>query len=210
MSFNVRFRPIHQWPWKRTASRKNAPFRAAYAKNLRDLERELDHLRATNVVIQAGFREEDIRQDGWPRSSARKPTDPGVILSFRSGQSDLSFPCDTYTTWEDNLRAICLSLTALRAVDRYGVTRQSEQYRGWTQLPPPARPTQNGFRDKVEASAFVAQAGGTFHIQGKPLADDALDTAYKAAARKLHPDLGGSTVDFQKLQDAMKILRGAA
>lgn len=40
----------------------------------------------------------------------------------------LSYPCDTFTTLQDNLRVIALALEALRMVDRYGVTRRGEQY----------------------------------------------------------------------------------
>src|SRR5690554_7090169 len=58
---------------------------------LDDLERELRHLGARGIVVQAYLRGEDIRNDGWPRSSARF-MEPGIVLSFtdRSGQA-LSF-----------------------------------------------------------------------------------------------------------------------
>src|SRR5579863_10251967 len=46
----------------------------------------------------------------------------GIILTFNSKHGPLSYPCDKYSNWQANLRAIALSLEALRAVDRYGVT----------------------------------------------------------------------------------------
>jgi hypothetical protein len=44
------------------------------------------------------------------------------------------FAVDKFATWQDNLRAIALGLEALRKVDRYGITKNSEQYTGWKQL----------------------------------------------------------------------------
>jgi len=34
--------------------------------------------------------------------------------------------------------------------------------------------------------------------------------AYKDAAKRVHPDAGGSTEDFQRLQDAKRVLDGAS
>ncbi len=81
---DARFVPVESWPGEKTPSRKRkkAPFGSTYSKNLDDLERELRHLGAVDIIIQAYFRREDIRNDGWPRSSAPKPSDPGIILSF--------------------------------------------------------------------------------------------------------------------------------
>src|SRR5690606_26744073 len=116
------------WPGEPTVKRKASLFRASYADTLRLLDAELRHLRATQVVIQAACGEEDIRLDGQLRASA-KLRSPAIILSFHSKHGPLSYPRDRYTDWQDNLRAIALALQALRAVDRYGVTRQAEQYR---------------------------------------------------------------------------------
>ena len=35
-----------------------------------------------------------------------------------------------------------------------------------------------------------------------------IDRAYRHAAKKLHPDAGGSTADFQRLQEARRLLDG--
>ena len=113
-------------------------------------------------------------------------------------------PCDRFDNWKDNLRAIALSLEALRMVDRYGVTVKGEQYRGWTQLPAaPASYEMSG----ADAAAFIAQ-----HVEFIPSSwlterKDAFDTAYRIAAKKLHPDAGGDAEMFKKLQTAAEVLR---
>ena len=114
---NARFVPIEVWPGKphRQSQRKNSPFRGSWGNTLTTLDCELQHLRATDILVQGYFRAEDVRLDGWPRAGA-SPSGPGVVVSFHTPNGDLSFPCDTYTKWPDNLRAIALALAALRAV----------------------------------------------------------------------------------------------
>ncbi len=198
---NAIFRPLEGWPGKQTASyqRRRAPFRASYAKTLDLLESELNHLSAKDILIQAFFKREQIRNDGWPRSSAR-PSQPGVVLNFQVNRESYSYPCDRFDGWEDNLRAIALSLQALRAVDRYGVTRGHEQYQGFRRLAAalPVNP-QNA------AVEFLAKhAGVSFDsVQNDP------EAAYRLAARQLHPDSGGSHDTFVQLQGHYKTLKAA-
>lgn len=205
---DARFRPIETWPGTRTASyrRKRAQFRATYAQTLDLLEKELGYLRARDIVIQAGFGVDQIRNDGWPRSSARPKSDPGVIVSFRSPKGELSFPCDRYLDWEDNLRAIALSLEALRAVDRYGVTQQAEQYRGWQALPAPPPPSNTLSRD---TAATVLANYSVFTPSEILTQAEKREEAYRQAAKRTHPDAGGSHEAFVLVQQAKRALEGS-
>ncbi len=210
---DLRFRPIEAWPCQPARSRRPSPFRAGYVQTLDLLETELQHLRARSIVIQAGFTLKDIRNDGWPKSGAR-PNQPGVILSFDSRNGPLMFPCDTYTDWQANLRAIALSLEALRAVDRYGVTRQAEQYRGWSALPPAATTdppsSGDGFASADQAAGVIAEASGLNlpELQRMILRyPEHLEEAYRRAAQRLHPDAGGSHEQFIRLQAAAELVR---
>jgi hypothetical protein len=212
---DARFVPLTNWPKTETPRHKQrvATFRASYAGTLDLLERELAALYARNITIQAYFRREDIRNDGWPKSSA-VPTASGVVLSFdvrskpaegevypKAVVTELSFPCDTFTTFDDNLRAIALALEALRKIDRYGVTPGHEQYKGWAQLPAASNPANMSCD---EAAAFIAQYSG-YTIYG--VFND-LTGAYRSAAAKLHPDnkQNGSHEQFLRLQRAKEIL----
>lgn len=212
-----RFKPIVNWPAKPTNFRKAAQFKSQYSDTLKLLDRELDQIRAQEpIVIQTYMNERDVRNDGLPRSDARVPSNPGVIVSFKRRvrydpqlrkdiYEDLSFPCDTFEKWQDNLRAIALALEALRKVDRYGVTKNGEQYKGWKALPPQ---TSNGFDDKYQAAKFIFH-----HSQMKIEVNriigfkEDFETAYKQAVRKLHPDAGGNHSDFVMLQQAAEILK---
>jgi len=207
---DVRFRPLDQWPGVRTPSykRQDARFRSKYSQTLDLLEQELRHLKAKDIVIQAGFQLSEIRNDGWPRSNARRPADPGVIVSFICPTGALSFPCDRYRDWEDNLRAIALSLEALRAVDRYGVTQHAEQYKGWTQLPPaPGRVEKK--MTAAEASSILSNESGMY-VPELNIVPSVLDNALKAARRRCHPDAGGTHERFVLVEEAYRVLTGGA
>lgn len=201
---DARFVPIERWPGKkRQYGRKRATFRLKYSERLDLLEKELRHLGATYILIQAYFDSRDIRNDGWPRSSAR-PKEPGVVVSFKKrGGESLSFPCDTYDGWEDNLYAIALSLEALRSVDRYGVTKGTEQYQGFKQIEAPAQQDAQTSDWAIEHLARLAETTPA-SLRGDRAA---IDLAYRAAARRVHPDHGGTVEAFQMLQQAMGLLR---
>lgn len=205
----ARFRPIEQWPGEPTRNRRRAQFSAQWKSTLSLLGRELDHLGRKNVVIQVALIERDIRLDGFPRANAR-PDHPGVIVSLDSKYGPLSYPCDTFTTWQDNLRGIALALDALRAVDRYGVTKRGEQYTGWKQLG--GRPV-SPLLTREEAAAFITKLadplGRITGMQRSLLDGRMLDAVYKQAAKNAHPDTGGTTEDFQRLQEAKRVLEGA-
>ncbi len=199
------YRPILTWPGPMARNRRNSQFKASYNDTLALLDRELVKLSAKNLVLQVALDEDDIRLDGRPRSGSR-PSHPGVILMFDSKHGPLSCPCDTFNSWEENIRAIALSLEHLRAVDRYGVTKRGEQYTGWKALPP-----ANG------ATLTVGEAIGILLEESQsrvsPLqvkqSDEVRREAYRAAAMRCHPDRGGTAERFNRLNQAKNVLDSA-
>lgn len=206
-----KFVPIVTWPRPFTKARRGSPFQSGYQQTIDLLTRELDHLSAKNVVLQLALSASDLRRDGLPRAQAR-PAHPGVIVSFEArGKDDkggaLSFPCDAFTDWESNLRAIALSLEALRKVDRYGVTSNKEQYRGWAALPAPGAGPAAG--EALEAARFVARCAGVgADMAGEVLADgETMKYYYRIAAKLTHPDrMGDDGETFVQLQEAKDVL----
>jgi hypothetical protein len=197
--------PIGEWPGAMTTSRKYSQFSAGLTETLKLLEREIWHLVDTKaqqdsaellIAIPAG----KFRQDGRPYADA-KAEHPGVIFSIDSRHGHLSYPCDTFTTWQDNLRAIALALEALRKVDRYGVTKRGEQYRGFLALEATAAPA--GFATASDALAFLID------LIGEPLQFEDLKpaVALRRAQRIAHPDAGGDPSTFQRVSLAEAVLR---
>ena len=199
----VTFRPIDRWPGEQTKRRQRSRFDSAWGDTLELMQRELRHLRAKGVVVLLALGEDDIRLDGRPRANAR-PEHPGVILAFDSPYGPLKYPCDTFTTWQDNFRAIALALEALRKVDRYGVTKRGEQYTGWRALPGPS-----GEATTVEQAARIlaSESGRSAEaIQG-----DAREAglAIRKALMEAHPDRGGSPDRFHAVQTARRVIEEA-
>jgi hypothetical protein len=176
---NVTFRPLPTWPHPPTSPRRSRwTFKAGWQSTLDLLDRELRLLGATNVVIGAAFRERDLRLDGLPRSDARAPDHPGIELSFDSRHGRLVYATDACEWWEHNVRSIALGLEALRAVDRYGITRRGEQYAGWKQL-------TAGGPDAERGRRLISEHGGV-----------------TKALFATHPDHGGDPADFADVQAA--------
>lgn len=183
------------WPHPSTPPdrrRGRHTFRAGYPDTIAALEYEVLVLHGKDIVIGAGFRPEDLRQDGLPRVGARQPAHPGIELSFTTEQHGrLTYATDVCELWQHNLRSIALGLEALRAVDRYGITPSGQQYAGFRQLTTATGPT---------VSEIVTRHGG-----------------WQGALRATHPDTrdpahGYTDADFaavnQAWQDQHTLPRG--
>ena len=192
--------PMGSWPGVQTPRRRQSAFDSTMAATLELLRRELRELGAREVALQVAIAPEGFRLDGRPRAGA-VAAHPGVILTFESRHGSLSYPCDTFDRWEDNLRAIALALEALRKVDRYGVTRRGEQYRGFLALEAPAP------SEFASASAAHAWLGELIGYDVRPGDREQARGFVRHAKRKTHPDLGGLPENFQRVVLAEAKLR---
>lgn len=230
MTVQMQVRPLGPWPGgERTKLRRPANFkrnlglddanrigggkeRIPLIDTLDLLQRELDWIGCREAVIEAGYRADHIKSDGWPSARATAPTDPGVVLRVvNSRVGALTYPCDTFTRHEDNLRAVALTLRAQRMIDRYGVTKRGEQYTGWKALP--AQGTTTLTADAAMAllvayadpdlSSDVARTAATMALKHQ----DAARGYFTRARVRTHPDKpGGSTERFQQVGTAWGVL----
>ena len=209
----IRFKPLPAWPYPGDTV---APrFWATWTETLELLDRELVQLGAQDVTVQAGFTGDQIRLDGWPRADAR-PHHHGVILGFDSMYGPLTYATNRFHStqnyahgkgyrdvpgWQANLRAVGLSLEALRAVDRYGVSRRGEQYRGWAALPM----STGGPTSRDAAARLIAAYAGV--EPADVMEDEGIRTkAIRKALFGSHPDHGGTDEKFSHVQDAIRLL----
>lgn len=170
-------------------------FKATYGDTLKLMDLELDKLDARDVTIQAGFPVSQIRLDGWPYSKAR-PEHPEVILQFRDySKKLLTLKGVKFATFEENLRAIALSLHALRAVDRYGVV-EGRQYDGFKQL-----------GEGAEEAAWTWASAMKYMQALAPGVNGDADALYKSAVHVAHPDKGGTHEQFVKLRQAYEFVK---
>jgi hypothetical protein len=172
-------RPLPTWPYPQTRNRRGPfTFKADFNATLALLAFELNYLDGSRPIIAAGFDDVDLRLDGMPRAHAI-PLHPGVEISFDTrAHGRLVYATDVCDRWQHNVRSIALGLEALRAVDRYGITRRGEQYAGWRQLTTGV----DGGPSLERGRALIREAGSVVD-----------------AIKATHPDAGGDPVDFQSV-----------
>lgn len=194
MSFEIVTEPIDHWPLPDTKPRSAIQFKAGYRDTLRSLNYELERLGARGpAVIQVVTRNgaTDLRRDGALRAGA-KIEHPGVRLSFESKHGPLTYATDEFggrysgdmPDWQANLRAIALGLEALRKIDRYGISKTGEQYRGWRAIG--GAVALPGAMSPARAMEILRKhAGAPFASQH---ADEDLARLIKRARIGAHPD----------------------
>lgn len=205
MNLAYRVRPISDPARFGKTEPTNSPFRVTWSQALTLLEFELSMIDASDVVIEADVEERDLRIDGQIRANA-KPKSARVALAFTTPDGALLFACDQYVkpygyvkmeSWQANVYAIAKTLESLRAVDRYGATSRKEQYAGYQQIA--AGPVEHvPFSTVREAVEWLGKYVGSSSPDYRVLVRKAL--------RKAHPDMGGSTESWNRVQDAAKVL----
>lgn len=185
--------PLH-WPsgWPRARQRTTARFAArsndGWMKSVtiataRDrLQRELDLLGATGPILSTNV---ELRLDGQPRSGRADPVDPGVAIYFQLKGKPIALACDKWDRVADNIVALAKHIEALRGMDRWGVGTTAQAFTGYEALPSPEQ--------WWEVLGVVRTAS----------ADD-IRRAYRAAARTAHPDRGGTTAAWHRLNAALE------
>ena len=179
-----------QWPigWPRNETYAVAHFNVSYDKALRDLGYELRRLGAESAYIST---DRPLRIDGQPRGGMQ-PETPAVALYFVRNGNQLCIPCDKYRTVRDNIRAIGLTVEAIRRMERYGTSQMVEAtLSGFAVVPEYASPNV-GLRpwyDVLEVSPNASP--------------EVIKASFRAKAAQTHPDAaGGSTAAFQEVKRA--------
>ncbi|QBI19386.1 molecular chaperone DnaJ [Egibacter rhizosphaerae] len=202
-------RPLTNWPGqlREPGQRRRAPFSAGWTATQELLGREARMIGGRDLVFQLALDDTQLRIDGWPRAKAQ--TDhPGVtVVVPDTDHGRLSWSTDRYTRWQDNVRAIGLSMEALRAADRHGVMA-GRQYAGFRELGS-GESDEPRFATVEMAARWLASASGW---SGSDLPDSLVtspgvrENAWREAAKRLHPDAGGNPEAFRRLEEAKRML----
>lgn len=225
----ITFQPLDTatWPGPFTADNDRAPsrFSASWDSTLRLLRDEVAHASdRTGGVLEVPFPRSRIYRDGGGvHAAAAAPSTDAVAVSFTMpGVGPMRFAVDRYKGtgygswlpgWQANVRAIALGLEALRAVDRYGITRRAEQYRGWRALgtgDESATALGSGMTI-MEAATLIAEhtddpTGWLPDVQQDPSFALSL---FRDAAKLHHPDQGGNPAVMASIITARDVLQAA-
>lgn len=183
-----------QWPahWPRTnRPQRHGSMSRRFGQNRDDVLRQIALLGGREVVISSNLQ---LRRDNLPYAGQAQPEDRGVAVYFKLNGEDQCIPCDKWDNVEQNLRAVALTVEALRGLERWGAKEMvNAAFRGFKALP---------------ASAIVTPyTAKPWHeiLEVSPTAStETIRAAYKAHLFKAHPDQGGSTERFQAVQNAYR------
>lgn len=158
-------------------------------------ERLLEELRlmgAKETIISTSI---SLRRDGLPLSKPPVDGDPGVAVYFFWKKQPTCIACDRYQFVEFNIRALTLTIEAMRAIERHGSSDLlNRAFTGFAALPAPDAPKPWYVVMNLPPSASLDQITAT----------------YRDLARMRHPDTpGGSTEAFQELQSAYESAKAA-
>ena len=171
------------WPqgWPRTRTQERSRFTQTVASARDALFREVALMGGADIVLSSNLA---LRLDGLPRSGQPQPADKGVAVYFYRRGRQMSFACDRWDAVEDNIHAIVKTIEAIRGIERWGASEMME--RAFT------------------AFERLAAPPTCWNVLGlRPNASRAeIDAAYRAKARKAHPDAGGSDAAMAALNRA--------
>ena len=178
---------------------KASAYKSGWGNIVKMLQRELAMLGAKQAIVEMDIDDSDIRNDGWVRSNAT-PRTPGVRIFFESKHGPLTYETAAWKSWEHNIYAIARTLAAQRAIARDGCVKGDQAYRGWQALPGGSEPVAAAeWASKIKAMEFLMQTAGISTCRH-------WEDAYRAAARKAHPDVGGSEELMKKVNRAKEYL----
>lgn len=169
-----------QWPstFKRTTYRTYPKFREGLFAQVRDRVLRQLKMRGSQVVITSDL---PLRLDGLPYANGRCE-DPGVAVYWVEKGREHVIACDRWKSIGLNLRAVDLSLEAMRALDRWGCAEIVERsFAGFAALPAGVQvgPAKRPWR---EVLGVLEVEGSLFAVKAK----------HRELIRKHHPDAGGS------------------
>jgi hypothetical protein len=195
---------------KRQGARQDTGFWRSTLELLQAETAAVEIGRGSYVVIETGFADWDLRQDHTGPLARATPSHPGVVVSFTSKlYGPMRYATDAYDArysgdppgWQANIRAVALTLGALRSIDRWGVARRGQQYTGWKALPASSGTT---FPSADEARRWMAE--------NKPrgFLGDTTQELYRALARRWHADGSSPDPDQWERLEAAKLLLTSA
>ncbi len=150
---------------------------------------ELQRLGAAKPVISTNH---PADRYGVPTESKRRVQDEGVAIYFTLKGRSMVMACDRFDNAAANMRSLGLAIEALRQLERHGGGTMIERaFTGFVALPAPKSP---------------------YEILGvKPGASiEEIESTFRAKAKQLHSDTGGSDAAMAELLEARRKLKEQA
>lgn len=169
-----------QWPegWPRVEKFARESWKPSrdLSKCLSELRREISLMGGTDLVLSSSV-----------TLGAERPADPGVVAYFMWQKQQMAIPCDRWDSVAGNVRAITLTVEAMRGLERWGAKHMIHAM-------------FNGFKRLSEKASGVSW----WEVLGVSHKADAAEIkrAYVERAKVCHPDKGGSESKMIELNEA--------
>jgi hypothetical protein len=169
-----------QWPrgWPRTEKREPSRFKTTLAAALNFLKEEVGRLGGKNLVLSSNV-----------SLGNERVADVGVVAYFELRGQHIAVPCDRWQNVQDNVKAIGLTIEAMRGMERWGAKHMiTAMFSGFKALPEKSGRSPweiLEIRDDSTESEVLAQ--------------------YRKLATRAHPDAGGSVDAFRELCEAKDV-----
>lgn len=178
-----------RWPqgWKRAINPQSARFDTKFSDARNGLIEEIKRLGGKGIVLSTNI---PYRKDGLPYANYKTPEDKGVAVYFNLNGKSQVFACDKWRRIEDNMQAIRKTIEAIRGIERWGSSEMMNRaYAGFVALPEATEtPITPMWWEvlKVDRYASIVE----------------IETAYRTAAKRTHPDAGGNHDEFIRVVKA--------
>jgi hypothetical protein len=156
----------------------------SFGGEIKSLKDELGRMDARGIIVSTNI---PVKNDGNPYASYSRPVDVGVAVYFSVDNKAMALCCDKWNTVEANLRALVMSVDAMRGLDRWGVSEiMNRAFMGFKALP-----------EKAASFPWWEVLGLSRTCTRKEI-----EAAYKKKIKLHHPDNGGDPHKWEELQDA--------
>lgn len=188
------------WPlgWQRTKIPRRSPYKLPLDNALHALTTELRLFRAKDFVVSSNV---EPRLAGLPRGLTA-PRDAGVAVYWEDHHGrPRVMACDAWDSVRGNVRAVTVTINALRQIERSGASQLLERaFTGFAALP---------------ANAGASTWRRVFEWPDtEPVTIETVSSRYRQLARDRHPDSGRGShealVELNRARDdAMREVRSA-
>ena len=162
-----------QWPlgWARTKIPKRSPYKLPLERALQELTTELRLFRAKEFVVSSNV---EPRLAGLPRGPAAA-TDCGVAVYWEDQQGrPRVMACDAWDSVRGNVRAVAVTINALRQIERSGASQLLERaFTGFAALP---------------ADAGASSWREVLQVKDGPVTRAEVESHFRAVAKAAHLD----------------------
>ena len=184
MPLNYKFSWPLEWPddYEVTRQPVTSSFTVTQAVARDEMLRELGLLGASSVVITTNL---PVNKQGQVVTRMKATGSEGVAVYFSRRGNEYVIACDRFNDVWDNMRAVGLSVEAIRRLERYGTRQLLEKALGGLLALPPAPATRSWWQ--------------VLGLPAAEVAEEVIKAAYRTLAKRYHPE--GTEPDADKFRE---------